>query len=210
MKRIAFAAIVALGLSLPVAAADLGGSYKDSPLAGDFSSNPFAGFYVGVQAGGQFTNIDVMDQFDGIGADGFVAGGHAGYNFAGGRFVFGPYVEGGFSNVNTDISGFDALKQDSYVQLGGLAGYVVGSATLISVHGGYEWSQWGSDLGTGDIDVGAFVLGGGIDTMIAPHVSLGAKVDYLVTDSIEVSGFDASDLVEAESLRATLRLTYRR
>lgn len=172
--------------------------------------NPFAGFYGGLHGGGQFANIDVMDQFDGIGADGLVGGAHAGYNVCSGRVCFGLYGEGGLSNVNVELGGQDALIQDWYAQGGALVGYVAGKATLISVHAGYDWSAWSSDFTDADIDVGAFVVGAGIDTMIADHVSLGVKVDYLIADSVEVESHDVTDYVEkSEGLRVLGRITYR-
>lgn len=172
--------------------------------------NPFAGFYGGLQAGGQFTNIDVMDQFDGIGADGLIGGAHVGYNMCSGRVCFGLYGEGGLSNVNVELGGQDALIQDWYAQGGALIGYVAGKSTLISVHAGYDWSAWSSDFTDADIDVGAYVIGAGIDTMIADRVSLGVKVDYLIADSVEVESHDVTDAVEkSEGLRVLGRITYR-
>lgn len=211
MKTILLSLAVAAGIAGTASAADLGGSYKDDGVNVELSRNPFAGFYFGIQAGGEFVNIDVYDQFDGIGADGLIGGVHAGYNFASGRFVFGPYVEAGLSNVNTEVGGQDLLVQDWYGQLGMLAGYVVGKSTLISIHAAYDHSEWGSDFGNLDLQVGAVALGGGVETMVADHVSLGLKLDYLVPVSVDANGADITDYVEkSEGFRGQLKLTYRR
>ncbi len=205
---------VSLMIASPAMASDIfgKGSTKDAAEEVSYGRNPFGGFYAGIQAGGEFANIDINDQFDGIGADGLLGGIHAGYNLCANRFCFGPYIEGGLSNVNTDILGFDALTQDYYVQGGLLLGYMVGKATLISVHAGYDYSAWSSDLlPQDDITVGAIAIGGGLDTMLSQNLSLGVKVDYLMTYSVDVNNTDVTNfLEESEAIRAQLRLTYRR
>jgi opacity protein-like surface antigen len=212
LKTSASVTVLALFLaSAPVSATDLKGSGSTfAGLANATADNPFQGFYGGLNAGGQFTNIDVMDQFDGIGADGLIGGAHAGYNACAGRICFGPYAEAGLSNANVEIVGQDALIQDWYAQAGLLVGYVAGKSTLISAHAGYDWSHWSSDFVDGDIDVGSIVVGAGLDTMIADHVSLGVKVDYLIFNSAEFESHDITDAVEkSEGLRVQGRLTYR-
>ena len=121
------------------------------------------------------------------------------------------YGEGGFSNVNTTLVGFDALNQDWYVQGGLLAGYLINRTTMASFHSGYEISKWSTDLSNEDIDVGAWVIGGGLDTMVSENVSIGLKLDYLIPQSVEAAGFDVTNFVEdSEGLRAQFKLTYRR
>lgn len=208
---VALSALMATGAM----ASDLNGSLKDAEQETSFGRNPFAGFYLGVNVGGEFANIDINDQFDGIGADGLIGGVHGGYNLCANRFCFGVYGEGGLSNVNVDFGGVDALSKDFYIQGGVKLGYMVGRATLVSVHGGYEYSEWSSDLitmggGQDDITTGAIVLGGGIETMLSSHVSLGAKVDYLMLNSADVNNTDVTQfLEESEALRAQLLLSYR-
>lgn len=201
-------------LSTGALAADLPSSTKDGgshyATESGRAANLFAGWYVGVQGGGQFTNIDVIDQFDGIGADGLIGGIHAGYNLSLGRLVTGPYVEGSLSNVNVDLAGQDLLVQDWYVQGGWLVGVNVSPSTLLSAHLGYEWAKWSSDLYDEEADVRSFAIGGGIDTIVASHVTFGVKLDYLIPHSIEVDSHDVTDFLDAsESLRVMGRLTYR-
>src|SRR6185503_4648314 len=202
---------VAVFLTGSAYASDLGG-LKDSPRNdADYTPHAaaFVGLGVGVHGGGQFTNIDILDQFDGIGADGLVGGIHAEYLFAVGGFRVGPYAEGGFSNVNTEIGGTDILNQDSYFGGGIKAGHVFGNA-LIFGRVGYEWAQWSSDVFSGDIDVDSLVLGGGVDFMIARNVSVGLSADYLVPLNVEAGGTDVTDFVdESESLRVLARVTWR-
>jgi opacity protein-like surface antigen len=215
MTRFTAALLGALVLTTPAMAADVYGSSKDASGGYEPARNPFAGFYIGADAGGEFANIDILDTFDGIGADGLTGGVHAGYNLCVNRVCFGPYIEGGLSNVNTDIGGFDLITQDYYVQGGAMIGYMVGNATLISVHAGYDYSAWSSDvlplLGVSDdITVGAIAIGSGIDTMIARNLSLGVKVDYLMVNGVDLDNTDITDAIEeSEAFRAKVRLTYR-
>lgn len=210
MNKIVTACALAALMASPVAAADL---KNGSSTASDYATpanNLFAGWYIGIQGGGQFTNIDVYDQFDGIGADGLIGGVHAGYNLSLGRLVTGPYVEGSLSNVNVDLGGQDLLVQDWYVQGGWLVGINVGPNTLISGHVGYEWAKWSSDFFDEEADVRSFAIGGGLDTIVASQTTFGIKVDYLIPHSIEVDNHDVTDFLDAsESLRVMGRLTYR-
>ncbi len=223
MKRYSAALLgVSLMIASPAMASDIfgkGGSTKDDTEEVSYGRNPFGGFYLGAQVGGQFTNIDIAPpglDFDGIGADGLIGGLHAGYNACVNRVCFGPYVEGGFGAVNSSINGTDIVSQDYYVQGGVMLGYMVGKASLISVHGGYDYAKWSSEVLTAynqddDITVSSFVVGGGVDTMLTSNISLGLKVDYLMFSNVDANDQDYTDFLDqSESLRAQLRLTYRR
>jgi outer membrane immunogenic protein len=192
----------------PALSADLKGG---DPTSSDYHSKPaFEGLGIGINGGGQFTNIDVYDQFDGIGADGLVGGAHAEYLFALGQFRVGPYIDGGFSNVNTEIGGVDLLNQDWYFGGGVKAGITVYGSTLIYGKVGYEIAKWSILDDEAEADVDSAVLGGGVETMIAQNVSLGLEANYVVPLNIEVEDHDITNaLEESESLRALLRLTWR-
>ena len=211
MKALILALALGTALVTSAQAADVyRGSTKDGPDT-DIPDSPllFVGLGVGIHGGGQFTNIDLYDEFDGIGADGLVGGLHGEYLFAVGRFRVGPYVEGGFSNVNTEYGGADLLTQDTYFGGGLKAGAVLGTAFLYG-RIGYEWSQWSSDFFSGDIDVDGFLIGGGVEAMIARNISIGLDAAYLIPSNVEVDGFDVTDAVEeSETLRILARITYR-
>ena len=212
-KLITAASLVALFAATPALAADLGGSTKDDV---DYSANgpAFVGFGVGIHAGGQFSNVEIADgefSFDGIGADGLVGGLHVEYLFPVGRFRVGPYLEGGFSNVNTNIelgSDVDLLNQENYYG-GGIKAGVVVSETLIYGRFGLERSNW-DVVENFSAEVDSLVIGGGIETMIAAHTSLGVEGTYHDVFNVEAEGLDVSDyLDESEGLRGVVRLTYR-
>ena len=186
---------------------------------------PFAGLAVGAHFGGQFNAMKLnhpngTDHLDGISADGLLGGVHAEYLFKAGGFRVGPYVEGGFSNVNTSLSlfngGFNAeLTQESYYGGGLKAGGMISPSTLLYVKAGYDFSQYNAEASKGkksidvDADVGAWVLGAGAETMLSDHVSLGIEADYLLVDDVEAAGSNLTRFLEkSEGIRTKLRTSY--
>lgn len=221
MKNIAIALAALVAFAAPVKAADM-----FTPDTADYEAPVYAftGFGLGIDGGGQFNatqlngefegeESEVPFSFDGVSSDGLVGGAHLEYLFAVERFRLGAYGEGGFSNVNTDVeigseSG-DLLKQDSYYGTGLKVGATVYGGTLLYARAGYDWSQWKA-FEEVDADVGSWLIGGGIDTMIADRWSLGLGVDYLIVDDVDAAGKDLSDIFEdSEMIRAKVRLTYR-
>lgn len=179
----------------------------------------FSGIAVGIDGGGQFTSVQLNNPsgpefFDGISSDGLIGGAHMEYLFAAGRFRAGPYAEGGFSNVNTDLDfgggSLDLLQQDSYYGAGLKAGVTVYGSTLVFGRVGYDWSQWDFAEGVADADAGYWLIGGSIETMISENVSLGLGADYLIVDDVEAAGADLTEIFEdSEMLRIKARLTWR-
>lgn len=218
MQKIGFAALAVALMCGSANAADLGGGLKDDAVENAYTGKaPFVGIGIGIQAGGQFTNIDIADKFDGIGADGLVGGLHLEYLVGIGKLRAGAYVEGGLSNVNvsiTDYSGsdHDALIQDYYYGGGVKGGFILGSSTLVYGRLGYERAGWSTDFDDSvEITVDSLVLGGGIETMVNGNLSIGLGVDYLVPMNIEAEGHDITDLFEeSEGLRVMARATWRR
>lgn len=231
-------ALAILGVAVEIAAiesvqaADLKDPF-DTPRYENYEAptSAFIGFGIGIDGGGQFnaTQLNCPDEdcgefqsADGISSDGLIGGAHAEYLFAAGRLRFGAYGEGGFSNVNTDIEfnggNFDLLKQDSYYGAGLKAGVTVYGNTLLYVRGGYDWSQWtfGDAIGEDtDADVGSWLIGAGVDTMVSDNWSIGLGVDYLIVDDVEAADQDLSEMLrgeifdDSEMLRAKVRLTRR-
>lgn len=217
------AAVLALllgagALATSANAADLrGGGYKDENPGNpgyleETPSHHFVGLAVGIHGGMQFTNINIDDQFDGIGADGFAGGVHAEYLInLGGRLRVGPYIEGGLSNVNVEFQGDDIIEQKHYYGGGIKAGVTAFGASLIYARLGYERALWEAGFGGGnstDVDVDSLVAGVGIATMIREHVSFGLGIDYVAPLSIEADGQDINELEDSEGLRGMARITY--
>jgi opacity protein-like surface antigen len=209
MKKLLLSAFLLLSGFTAAPAADLLNDAHDEHNAQ--YKQAFVGFGAGVDFSGQFTSLDVAGVFDGISADGIAGGLHGEYLFATGAFRVGPYIYGGLSDVNTQLAGIDVLQQDHYVGGGIKAGVVAFQTALVSVHAGYEWAGWSSDLpGAPDIDVTSFVLGGGVETMVTRNVSVGLTADYLIPDQIEAGGTDVTSALEdSEQLRVQARVTWR-
>jgi opacity protein-like surface antigen len=216
LKSSASAAVLALFMSAPALSADILGN--GDPTSSDHAYKAaFQGLGIGVHGGGQFTNVEIGEgdfSFDGVGADGLAGGVHGEYLFAfGGSFRVGPYCEGGFSNVNTNVEtpkgDLDLLNQEHYYGCGAKAGAVVGDA-LFYARIGVERSKWefAEEI---DVDVDSYVIGAGIEAMIADNVSLGLSGDYITPFNIEAEGHDLTKFFdETESFRGLVRLTYRR
>ena len=204
---------LALLFASPAMADGLMSKDATTPADSYIARTAFQGFGIGINGGGQFTNIDITDggfSFDGIGADGIVGGIHAEYLFAMGAFRVGPYLEGALSNVDVNISDTDLLNQDYYLGGGIKAGFIVGSDTLIYAKGGYEWSKWSVLDDAADVDVQSVLIGGGIETYLASHITLGVEASYVVPLNIEVESKDITHLLEeSESLRVIGKITYR-
>lgn len=202
-SAVAISAAVFLSSSALIAA-DIrdGGGSKDTFVS--VNKVDFDGAYVGVGVGGQFANVEIgSGAFDGIGADGLVAEGIAGFDVRRGSFVFGPRVFGAFTNVNTTVGGADLANIDAYVNFGGRAG-IVFNRTLVYAHAGYEmmWlssdSPW-IDSVLNDADTNAATAGLGIETMLVDNVSLAVEGTYL-------HGLD--DAEGGEAGRGVVRLNY--
>lgn len=195
----------------PVNAADFP-STKDS-VDEVAAKNPFAGLYFGVNAGGQFTSIAFShpgydELFDGISNDGLVLGGHAGFNLCPGRVCVGLRLEGGWSDGETTFADIEILRFDAYRQITAEVAALVGKSTLVGLHAGYEWQDWTVGNAT-DAEVGVWVVGVGLQTLISQQTAFGVRADYLMLDDAEVGGFDASDLLEdSEALRIQATITY--
>jgi opacity protein-like surface antigen len=208
-------------------ASDLLDSLNDP--APEHTRTYFHGLAVGIDGGGQFTSVAIDDkvwgmpfEFDGISSDGLIGGAHVEYLFAADRFRFGAYGEGGFSNVNTELEwgGISAeLQQDHYYGAGLKAGITAGGNTLLFARVGYDWSQWTASRSwvgfpafsaKSETDVGSWLIGGGIETMISENLSLGLGADYLIVDDVEAAGEDLTKIFDdSEMLRVKARLTWR-
>lgn len=204
-----FALIFSASLSGAAVAADVStkDTFSTQPLKVTVTSdkNPFAGAYFGVELGGQFTALR-YEGHDVAAGDGLTYGGFGGYNFSAGRLVFGPYVRGGFANV--DIA--KVIEMQNYVQVGGLIGVQLGKESLLSARLGYEWQAW--EAFNTDIDASGLVIAGGLETLLAPQTSIGINVDYIMLgDNVEIQGIgDVSRyLKDSDAFRITVGLTYR-
>ena len=194
MKYLLCAVVALIGLSAPAAAADLGGSYKDSgvPLpeaAGDYTA--FRGAYVGVQGGWSSYGHDInatagtVDLFSlsSVGASGGLFGVSGGYNFTAGRFLVGPYAEFNWTNDSADLSAINGrytakLSHDDEWSIGGRLGYLVSPHTV--VYGLAAFTGADASISTSkavkglesDVTFNGYTLGLGAESIVSRDVSL--------------------------------------
>lgn len=203
-------AVLALGVVLgsQAYAADL--PVKAAPHA-MFNPAPvttWTGFYVGGNIGYGWANADrnhpTTSGVTSETLDGIVGGGQIGYNWQTGRWVLG---------IEADMQGTDQKKTGSGSVLGitysttdkvdyfgtvrGRLGYAFGP-WMPYVTGGWGYGKFestGTILGTtsgGSVSHSAWVLGGGLEWMFAPHWSTKLEYIYFDTGSMDVGSGDTS------------------
>ena len=175
MKKLVFALCSATALiSAPALAADLRMPMKAAPVA---MLAPIAnrnGFYIGGHLGGVFTGSDTFGSRD---ASGVIGGAQIGYNWQTGPMLVGLEVSGSGSSLTTPapLGRLNALFTAT-----GRLGYTFDRA-LLYVKGGYAGTGYRGILGA-DPDWGhGFTVGGGIEYLIMPNVSIGAEYSYIRT-----------------------------
>jgi opacity protein-like surface antigen len=210
MKTIfATVSLAALVAATPALGADLKGDATSQGVAPAVKGAAFTGLSLYGFAGGEFANVSAGG-LDGIGADGLTGGLGLGYDVAcGGALRCGVWIEGGASNVAVTYGGADLLREDYFGAAGARVGVVWGN---IMVYGraGYQLSEWSSDLTTQNISTQWWIVGGGVETRLRDHLSIGIAADYLRLNAADVGGQSVTgDVDGTEALRATLRLIYR-
>jgi len=172
------------------------------------------GFYVGAHVGGVWGDVNVTDDItDGVppgpfgySINGVFGGGTAGYNLQYENFVIG--VEGDLGELNPSGSGIipsstppnhqdTTLDSGLYGDITGRLGVTVYEA-LIYAKGGYaffdgEARQTTTKPGyatTGTDTFNGWTLGGGVEYLITPNVSI--KAEYLHFDFRPEVGFQTS------------------
>lgn len=227
--------IALMSLAVGPAHADGYREPKASPISASWS-----GPYVGVQAGGTWAeadyhrdygprfpeyagqpDLDIKDwavggkfglqqQFNSV-VVGIEAWGLAG-DFEQTAAPFGPAVDPDFSNETISI--------DSIVTLTGRLGFILGTDWLAYAKGGYALADVENRLDTRNGNLrskareNGWVVGGGIDYRIAPHVLLGAEYNYIDLDLDDrhyaFPNQDPADLVDGDIAlqTASISLTF--
>lgn len=150
---------------------------------------------------GTSTSILGLDAGDGSGVTGGV---HFGYDYQFGHFVAGVMGDAMLRGGSTSISGDSGRKysfdQSSSFFLGGRLGALVTDKTLIYGLAGYTWLNYdnfgkygdlqaldpathnvdksGRSYSYGDDNVGMWTVGGGVETVVMPKITLGVEARY--------------------------------
>lgn len=124
------------------------------------------GAYAGVHLGGGLGTAGSLT------TGGTVVGAHGGYNFQAGRFVSGGEIDYSASELKNNSSS-ESFNQNWLMSIRGRGGYTFGNlltyGTLGFAYGPTEYVKSGTKT---DLSKSGWVLGGGIEAMIAPNVSL--------------------------------------
>ena len=225
---------LAVGLLATAAvAADLGpyrrGSIKDEPVY----ARPFSwtGFYVGAQIGYAWANVDAVsgpitgfNQTYSYEADGFLGGGHIGYNWQRDRIVFGVEADIEAADIGeTGIGSLGFTHQTNIDWLGSVRGRlgVAMDRTLFYATAGWAFGNVEVTKATApgatpfasydDVRHG-WTVGAGIEQAFTDRIS--GRIEYRYTDlgegdfrSVTVNSIDESDLT-FHALRAGLSVRF--
>lgn len=179
MKKLVFALLSATALmSAPALAADLRMPMRAAPVAMAAPVANWNGFYIGGHLGGIFTGRedDGGVRFD-RDAGGVIGGGQLGYNWHPGTFLFGVEVSG--SGTSLDAPHPLGRLQAVFTGTGRLG--VTFDRALLYVKGGYAGTGYRGNLGA-DPDWGhGFTVGGGLEYMVLPNVTVGAEYSFIRT-----------------------------
>jgi outer membrane immunogenic protein len=148
----------------------------------------WTGFYLGASVGaGEVVHDLSILTFDanGLGGEGVLGELNAGYDYDFGNFVAGVMVDGNLSSSKWDVgisgSSLLSIKADYGFDILGRLGMKVNPSTLAYVLGGYSWGHFKVEAFGGDsIDWSSngFSVGGGLETAISDHTSLGIEYRY--------------------------------
>lgn len=178
----------------------------------------WSGFYVGVVGGGGWGRSEQIapgpistGHFD---ISGGTAGGTLGYNWQSGVAVFG--VEGDYSWADIDGSTGNCgttCRTDlrSLGTVRGRLGYAAGQF-MPYVTGGYAFGDLRREFGatSGSKTADGWTVGGGIETIFAPHWL--AKIEYLYVDfdktNVVIGGFPTNVDLQAHLFRAGMNYKF--
>ena len=211
MKKVLFAvAALATISTIPATAADMRARpvQKAPAMVAAMPAWNWSGFYIGGQVGYQWSDDDHSVTATGVPgfgtfgpflfeSDGAVYGGHAGFNWQAGQWVFG--IEGDYEGSNvegdgtffpTGLSSTFNLEQKWQASLCGRLGWVAWDRALIYATGGVAWAKFsnsgtfdtgGATITEGSSDtVNGWTIGGGIEWAMWQNWS--ARIEYRYTD----------------------------
>lgn len=189
-------------------AADLGpyprrGSIKDEPIPFYTQSFQWTGFYLGAQIGyawgdasHSFSNFAPSGSSD---PDGWIGGGHIGYNFQSGQLVFGIEADiegGGVDGSFINNAGLTSVGTTDLNWQGSLRGRlgVAADRTLFYLTAGWAFADvdFSGGPAPGPACCGfsdtlhGWTIGGGVEHMMSRNTTI--RLEYRYTDFGETSG----------------------
>jgi len=227
------AALVALAVATPAAAADLGARmpYKAPPPVAAVWT--WTGFYVGINGGYGWGNSrwDLLPGGLGDGKhspDGGTIGGQIGYNWQFGNWVVGLEAQGNWADFhgshNSPLfllpSVTNRTKIDAFGLFTGKVGYAfnnvlvyaTGGAAVQSVDYDRRFTVGGATISTADETRWGATVGAGLEYAFTPNISAGVQYNHLFMGRKDISFAplpNATERVRLDSDVFTGRVNYR-
>lgn len=161
----------------------------------------WSGAYLGAMLGYQWGNFDVQGLGD-IDADGYVAGGYAGFNFQSGALVFGVEGDLAATDMEETILG-TTVEADMMGSIRGRVGYAFDRILAYGTGGVAFADVTASDGAVSDDNWHTgYVVGAGIEAAMTENIL--ARVEYLYSDFGEET-YNLTAATDAELSSHTLR-----
>ncbi|WP_431299632.1 outer membrane protein [Tabrizicola sp. BL-A-41-H6] len=157
-------------------------------------SADWSGFYAGAQLG----YGDVSSSPDGLGGNGELGGLHAGYRWDFGQFVAGAEVD--WDKTNIDLGG-DAGSLDDVARLKLIGGADLGRAL---VYGSVGMAKANATVGGEDLSDTGYTLGAGVDYAITDSWTVGGELMGHQFNDFDGSGVD----IDATTIKAKVALRF--
>lgn len=208
--------LLALAAVAPAGAADLG-PYRPRTTPEAFVEAPaiysWRGFYAGVNGGYAWGSGDATivsggvatGALDAIDPEGWLAGGHVGYNAQFGAFVLGAEADLSGGDVSGSQGGFigggavaaGASSEVNWLSTVRARAGLSADRVLFYVTGGVAWADMdfalagadGSAFSGGDTLTG-YALGGGVEWALSPNWSARAEYLYIDLEDAKIAGLE--------------------
>lgn len=187
----------------------LAAAFPNGSKAADLFGNSvgvtyWQGAYAGVHLGGGLGSAGSLT------TGGTVMGAHGGYNFQADRFVGGGEIDYSASEIKNSSSN-ERFNQSWLSSLRARGGYTFGNmltyGTLGFAYGPTEYTRVG--ITSNDMKIG-WVLGGGVEAMIAPNIMLrGEFLHYDLGSSSYLDGIGGTVALRTESNVIRTGLSYK-
>ena len=195
--KLALAALAAMGITMlaPAYAADKGGP-KIANIFDDAPVGPSKYNWTGCYAGGGIQKMSASTDI-GFGADGYGMGLLGGCDVQLGVLVLGAFGDYDWKHV-TQFGGVN-LREWSF---GGRAGVTLSNATLIYA----LVSRPTLNVNTFNVSTTGIGVGGGIETMITPHIAIG--LEYRHNDWSNLAPAPVNAREDVVGVRLTARVNF--
>lgn len=204
MKRLIATLVAVTGMTTVAMASDMPSSRNNNYYAPASTFN-WAGFYAGLNAGYGWNASDDTKVNDYYGpltygstkkSDGFTGGLQVGYNFQSGNIIYGLEADINFANIKSRNSGFGnyvgkwetySVKSETswFGTIRPRVGFAVSDRFMVFATGGLAFGEVKIDGGS---TIGGYGSLSGKNSDIRWGWTLGAGVEYAITDNLTVKG----------------------